>query len=108
MWKSTFDSSIYLIQEILLKLRGTAAEHIGLIAQATELILLCAQKVDMFKDERSMEMWINDVISPAFLDVSSSLKDYVTNTLGGPFGSAWKGFRWSSSQANIEIKVVTA
>ena len=103
LWKSTFDASIYLIQAILSKLRGTAEDFFRLLKQVIDLVLLCARKVEIFESQYDVQEEISRVISPAFHEVSDYLTEYIDNALGRPFG---KGImRWSSSRAESEIKV---
>ena len=105
LWKSTFDASIYFIHEVLSKLKGCAEVFIRFLNQVIELVLCCARTVQIFNDEYDMKVEINHVISPAFHDVSNSMMEYVSRALAGPFGSSLKGMRWSSNQAEYEIKV---
>ena len=106
LWRSTFDALIYLIHEILSKLKGCAEVFIRFLKQVIELVLCCAREVEIFTDNYDILTVINEVISPAFRDVSTSMMDYIVGALAGPFGSYFKGIRWSSDQAEYEIKVL--
>lgn len=105
MWRSTFEASIYLIHEILPKLKGCTELFIRFLNQVIELVLYCAKSVLIFQDQYDMEVEINHVISPAFHEVSISMTEYISGALAGPFGSSLKGMRWSYNQAEYEIKV---
>lgn len=106
LWRSTFEASIYLIREVLSKLKGCAEVFIRFLNKVIDFVLHCARTVEIFDNDYEMLTEFNHVISPAFYEVSKSMMDYIVGALAGPFGSSFQGMLWSASQAEYEIKVL--
>lgn len=87
-----------------MKLKRTEEDFLKLLKQVVELVLHCAKKVEIFKDQYDIQEEINRVVSPAFSEVSNYMKEYFKNSVGKPFGKS--NMLWSSSRAESEIKVI--
>lgn len=87
-------------------MKGCAEVFIRFLKKVIQFVLDCARMVEIYSDRYDMFVEINSVISPAFQGVSKSMMEYISGALGGPFGSSFKGMRWSPQQAELEIKVI--
>jgi hypothetical protein len=94
-WMSTFEASIYLLQETLSKLTAASEIFMKLLSQVIELVMECAKGKEKY----------SDTISAHLHTVIPYIKKFIETVIGRPFGLGPKGRGLSPSLAETEIKV---